>query len=211
MAERRGNIEGEGLLGVAGDSDYIKAVNFRLKVAFCVGLVIFLLALSVVFVSKEEEVQKNYIYPYPYREIVTRYSLAYGLDSALVAAVIHAESAFEKDAQSPVGAEGLMQLMPDTSKWIAGRLGEEHRGAFDEEINIRYGSWYLAMLLKEFRGNEVLALAAYNAGPGNVHKWMRNYGWKADFRDPEKIPFRETREYVKRVLREKMKYKVLYP
>ena len=70
-------------------------------------------------------------------------------------------------------------------------------------MNIKYGTWYLSELQTEFEGNEVLALAAYNAGRGNVYEWMEKYHWDIDFKDYTKIPFPETREYVKRVLENK--------
>ena len=157
--------------------------------------------------------QKGWLYPYPYRETVEHYAHAYGVDSSLAAGVIHAESRFKSDAQSHRGAVGLMQLMPDTAEWIAGQM-EEPRFSLtklqEPETNIRYGIWYLASLQREFDGNDILALAAYNAGRGNVQAWMTQYGWQQDFSSVESIPYAETREYVARVLKYQQKYKTLY-
>lgn len=188
----------------------------RLQWGFILGLVVMLFAFSTYFVSQREDVQRSYLYPYPYRETVVKYSDRYGVDNALVAAVIKTESRFELNARSHRGAIGLMQLMPDTAKWISGQIEETQADVItvemmsEPETNIRYGTWYLAVLMHEFEGNEVLALAAYNAGIGNVKSWMVEYGWSYDFRNAEEIPFGETREYVKSVLKNKVKYKALY-
>lgn len=185
----------------------------RLQAAFMVGLAIMIVSFAAYFLSQTEDVQKSYLYPYPYKETVTKYSNKYGMDSALVAAVIKTESRFELDAKSHRGALGLMQLMPDTAKWISSQI-EDDNFSFDNigdpDVNICYGTWYLSTLMREFEGNEVLSLAAYNAGIGNVKSWMIEYGWTYDFRDVNAIPFGETREYVKSVLRTKIKYKALY-
>ncbi|WP_337610817.1 lytic transglycosylase domain-containing protein, partial [Mitsuokella jalaludinii] len=81
----------------------------------------------------------------------------------------------------------------------------------EPERNIRYGIWYLSSLQREFGGNDVLALAAYNAGRGNVQEWIRDNGWPADFHDIDAIPYQETREYVRKVLLTERKYRTLYP
>ena len=112
------------------------------------------------------------------------------------------------------GAIGLMQLMPDTAEWIAGQLEDPSysiEAIHEPERNIRYGIWYLSTLQREFDGNDVLALAAYNAGRGNVQSWIREYGWPADFHDIDAIPYKETREYVRKVLLTEHKYRSLYP
>ena len=80
----------------------------------------------------------------------------------------------------------------------------------EPDTNIKLGTWYLAYLLNEFKGNKVLALAAYNAGRGHVEEWMTQYGWGDDFDNIEDIPFAETREYVTAVLKNQEKYESLY-
>ena len=141
-------------------------------------------------------------------------SSLYGVDPYLITAVMQTESHFYLNAMSPVGAIGLMQLMPDTAEWIAGQLEDPAysvEAIHEPERNIRYGIWYLSSLQREFGGNDVLALAAYNAGRGNVQEWIRDNGWPADFHDIDAIPYQETREYVRKVLLTEHKYRSLYP
>lgn len=162
---------------------------------------------------RSEWFQKKYVYPFPYCDIVYRYSLERELDPYLIAGVIRAESKFIAQAQSPKGAAGLMQMMPDTGRWVAGQLSYgpfNPQDLYDPEVNIKFGTWYLASLKKEFAGNEVLMLAAYNGGRGNVKQWMRQNDWTYDFNDVNQIPFRETRDYVGRVLNNKQRYNELY-
>jgi soluble lytic murein transglycosylase len=143
-------------------------------------------------------------YPLRYEEIVTGHARNYGLDPALVAAVIYEESRFRADAESPTGAIGLMQLQPDTARGIALRTGGarfEVADLYDPEINVRYGCWYLRHLLGKY-GDERHALAAYNAGQANVDEWRR---------EGRQIPFPETREYVDNVLETRAIYRRAYP
>jgi len=130
------------------------------------------------------------------------------LDPPLILATIRQESAFESDAVSPAGARGLMQLMPATANLVARKIGAVHALPMltrDPDYNIRLGSAYLSGLLDDFDGSYILALAAYNAGPGRVRQWLRDNG---DPRDAgtdavdwiERIPFSETRNYVQRVM-----------
>ena len=161
----------------------------------------------------EPKVAKYFLYPNDYSEEVFSASKREGVDQHLIEAVILAESRYYSNAASKVGAIGLMQLMPDTAHWI---VSERNLANITEEdlkdpaLNIDMGTWYLAYLLKEFKGNQILALAAYNAGRGNVESWMEEKGWDYHFSDIQAIPFPETREYVKKVLEYKMKYRTLY-
>ena len=186
----------------------------RQGVSFVLGFLLFVACFGVYFASQTDYVQKNWLYPYPYRETVEQYARTYGVDSSLAAGVIHAESRFNSNAQSHRGAVGLMQLMPDTAEWIAGQVDNDNHCSIDQiqepETNIRYGIWYLASLQKEFDGNDILALAAYNAGRGNVQDWMIQYGWTSEFSSVDAIPYAETREYVARVLKYQKKYQALY-
>jgi soluble lytic murein transglycosylase len=131
-------------------------------------------------------------YPLHYSEYVKVHARENNLDPALLAAVIYQESKFNASAESKSGAIGLMQLTPSTAHGIAIRTGGSRfttRDLLDPEINIRYGSWYLAHLFQKY-GNEKLVLAAYNAGQGNVDKWRAS---------GRPIEFPETRAYVDRV------------
>ncbi len=136
-------------------------------------------------------------------------------EPALVLAVMRQESEFYPKARSPVGALGLMQLMPPTAKHSAQRLGipfNRDRLTSDPDYNIRLGQAYLSELLEQFDGSYILALAAYNAGPARANRWIQLYG---DPRDPavdpitwiERIPFSETRNYVQRILESLVVYR----
>lgn len=133
---------------------------------------------------------------------------AAGPEAALVHALIRQESNFAIEAVSRAGARGLMQLMPSTAKWMAGKMGVPYNEPLltvDPKYNISIGNAYLTGVLDGFAGSYVLSLAGYNAGPGRVRQWMREFG---DPREPgrdivdwiELIPFNETRGYVQRVL-----------
>ena len=179
--------------------------------AICAVAVVMYFAMSV------PAVQKKFLYPFPYRSTVESYSARWHIDKFLAVAVIKVESDFREAANSQSGAVGLMQIMPETAAWIAYQLGEAPEEIADDikhlrepETNIRYGTWYLAELENEFKGNDVLALAAYNAGRGNVHDWMEKNHWSDNFSDVDKIPYAETRDYVKRVLHCREKYSELY-
>lgn len=131
-------------------------------------------------------------YPLRYETIVRTHARNYGLDPALLAAVIYQESRFEREARSSSGAVGLMQLLPSTAQGIAIRTGGTRfrvDDLLDPDINVRYGCWYLRHLLRKY-GQEETALAAYNAGQNNVDRWLR---------DGAGIVFAETRHYVERV------------
>ena len=131
-------------------------------------------------------------YPLRYSEYVRVHAREDGVDPALLAAVIYQESKFDAGAKSHSGAIGLMQLTPTTAHGIAARTGGSKfrtGDLLDPEINIRYGAWYLGELVHKY-GSERLALAAYNAGQGNVDRWLKSR---------QGIRFPETRAYVDRV------------
>ena len=163
--------------------------------------------------QNKERIERRWLYPWPFAEIVLYHAGRNNLDPYLVAGLINNESRFRAAATSERGAVGLMQLMPETAAWAAqemgvGRLGE---GALlNPDTNVRLGCWYLSELLHEFNGNEVLALAAYNAGRGTVHQWMKAHDWDTSFQDVQAIPYQETRAYVRRVLDDRGKYQSLY-
>ena len=126
---------------------------------------------------------RKFVYPLQYDYLVRQYSYESKIDPALVASVILVESKFDERAASQPGAHGLMQVMPDTAQWIADEMGMTDYTPdklSDVRTNIRLGTWYLAYLLKEYDGNQILALAAYNAGRGHVDSWVREYGWTKD-------------------------------
>jgi soluble lytic murein transglycosylase len=135
------------------------------------------------------------------------------LDPSLIAAVIYAESKFN-DSTSSAGALGLMQLLPSTADFIAQRSGGTRFTTADlstPAINIAYGSWYLRYLLDRYGGDEVLALAAYNGGMGNVDRWVADARARGSRLAVADIPFPETRAYVQRVLDAQRDYRRTYP
>lgn len=152
-------------------------------------------------------------YPLPYQEVVLSYAQRYDLDPWLVFAVIRTESRFQHDAESEVGAKGLMQIMPSTGAWIAQRMereGFEPDDLGDAETNIAYGCWYLNYLLDEYEGAVCPALAAYNAGSGRVGGWLAEGVWDGEADTLARIPYKETREYVRKVLHNYDAYKAIY-
>ena len=151
--------------------------------------------------------------PLRHEDVIRQQAEDKQLDPALIAGVIYAESRF-RDATSPAGAKGLMQLMPETAQYIADKSGGTRfvQGDLaDPQVNISYGAWYLRYLLDHYHGNEVLALAAYNAGEGAVDAWWREAaGGEEEFRADDHIPYAETREYVSRVLEARRSYRREY-
>jgi soluble lytic murein transglycosylase len=129
----------------------------------------------------------------------------------LVRALILQESYYNPKARSPVGATGLMQLMPPTAKEHSRRLGISFAASRLEnpEVNIQLGTYHLRMLINMFRGNEYLAIISYNAGQGNVLKWRRGAPGKPIDEFLESVPFSETRNYVKRITLLRSTYKRL--
>ncbi len=143
-------------------------------------------------------------YPLRYQHIVRTYARQQRLDPALLAAVIETESKFNATARSSAGAVGLMQLTPTTAEGIATRThGTRFRVSdlTNPDINVRYGTYYLRLLLDKYRGNEQLALAAYNAGEANVDSWLAQN---------EGIQFADTRAYVAKVESLKQLYRRVY-
>ena len=144
---------------------------------------------------------------------INKHAESQNLDPALLCAVILEESRFDPQARSVAGARGLMQIMPGTGKDIAKGLKVRPYGEqklFDPEMNIRFGSWYLARLLEEFGGKTHLAVAAYNAGPKAVRDWLRRFSGLPEDEFVERIPYLETRNYVVRVLTSQQVYRILY-
>ncbi len=145
--------------------------------------------------------------PLRHDDVIRQQAADKGLDPALVAAVIYAESRFRPGLTSPAGAQGLMQITPDTARFIARRSGATTfvlADLDDPQINIAYGCYYLRYLLERFEGDVVHAVASYNAGHGNVDRWLA--GAEGSLR-PEDIPFPETRAYVRRVLDARADYR----
>jgi soluble lytic murein transglycosylase len=184
------------------------AVARRRRVwAFIAAVAGIVTLLALALPSFDKAVQEVTL-PLRHEDIIRQQARDKGLDASLIAAVIYAESRFA-DRTSPAGARGLMQITPQTAEEIARRSGGtqfEQGDLATPQINIAYGSWYLRWLLERYGGNAMLAVAAYNAGSGNVDRWIA--------RDPDlevaDIPFPETRAYVGKVLAARRDYRREY-
>jgi len=177
-------------------------------------LVIFIvLAILAAFCILNTPSLEKIIYPYPKQAIIEKYAKLYGVDPLFVVSVIREESKFLSKSESHKGAKGLMQLMPSTAQSIAVSLGDKtyrEEDLLNPEKNIQYGTWYLASLQKVFANNKTLVTAAYNGGRGHVQEWINNGQIDPNNIRLQDIPFKETRDYVGRVLKSYEKYNQLY-
>ncbi len=151
--------------------------------------------------------------PLRHEDIIRQQAADKHVPPDLIAGVIYAESRFS-DQTSHAGARGLMQITPDTADAIALRTGGvnfHQEDLADPQINISYGTWYLRNLLDRYGDNVVLALAAYNAGQGNVDIWIAQARAHGQPLTIEAIPFAETRAYVESVLKARADYRAKYP
>ena len=151
--------------------------------------------------------------PLRHEDIVRQQAEEKALDPALLAAVIYAESRFRDGQVSPAGAQGLMQLTPETARFIARKSGGTAFVLDDlatPQVNISYGAWYLRYLLERYGGNRPFALAAYNAGEGNVDRWIDAARRRGEALTVDAIPFPETRAYVERVQHARRRYRESY-
>lgn len=170
------------------------------------------LTLLFIVVFYKFDILGKILYPYPFKVTVEKYASTYNVDPLLVIAVIREESHFNSKSNSHKGAIGLMQVMPNTAKEISIWLKEEYENIdlLKPDDNIRYGTWYLSSLNKQFKGNTMMVLAAYNAGSGRVTNWLELSPRDITSYRIEDIPFKETREYVSKVLSSYEHYKKLY-
>ncbi|HEY1273290.1 MAG TPA: lytic transglycosylase domain-containing protein [Thermoleophilaceae bacterium] len=169
-------------------------------------------AALVVAVGPLDEQLRELTLPLRHDDIIRQQAKEKDLDPALIAAVIYEESKF-RDQTSRAGARGLMQITPDTAEFIArnsGGIRFEQKDLATPQINIAYGSYYLRYLLDRYDGNETLAIAAYNAGHGNVDRWVARAGGPDKFDAARDIPFPETRSYVSDVLKRRGEYREHY-
>lgn len=180
-------------------------------------LIIVTMLVGIIFAGwkiwNSDTVQMRFVYMWDYQQDIITYSQKNKVDPFLVAAIIKNESNFKHKAVSKVGAVGLMQIMPDTGRWIAAQMGLEgykDTDLYQTRTNIRMGCWYLGELDHEFKHNLALVMIAYNAGRGQTRAWMQQYGWDDNFNDLKAIPFPDTREYVAKVLQDRDKYYLLY-
>ena len=173
---------------------------------------IFILGTVVLLIMCGYQIYEKMSNPLEYKEQVESCSLKYNVEEALIYAVIKTESNFKPQAVSSAGAKGLMQITPETFKWLQkkrGVKGLEESDLFDPNVNIEYGVYFISLLIKIY-DDEKVALSAYNAGMGNVDKWLSNSEYSQDAKTLTVIPYKETDNYVKKVLRHREIYKNLY-
>lgn len=194
--------------------DVEKGENERLKnkkILVCGLIILILIVFLIVFKDKIQRI----FYPKSYEEFVSMYSDEYGVDENLIFAVIKAESNFQEDAVSHKDALGLMQIMKETAEDVARKYNIEidfnnsEREILNVQNNIKIGTKYLAVLLEKYKNIEV-AVAAYNAGIGTVDNWIEKGIIKSDGSDIENIPYKETNNYVRKILRNYKIYQDLY-
>ena len=151
------------------------------------------------------------LYPLKHQNLISDTAKAYGVESSLIAAVIYAESCFEEKAVSEKGALGLMQIMPQTAKWLCEQLSIDfdEKKLLEKEYNLNLGIYYLSYLIEKFRDTKT-ALCAYNAGEGNVQKWLFQTKYSQNQTILEYTPFHETNKYCKNVLKAQKYYKKFF-
>jgi soluble lytic murein transglycosylase len=181
----------------------------RLGAVLIVGLIVLGVVLAMPLFRKAVN---DLTLPIAYSDVIRQQAAQKHIDPALIAAVIYAETKFDP-RQSSAGAEGLMQILPQTAEFLARRSGATTFHVTDlgtPEVNIAYGSYYIRYLLDEYHGSEMLALAAYNGGETNVNRWLataRDRGLTLTVTD---IPFPQTRAYVEKVLGAQRDYRRAY-
>lgn len=183
---------------------------FRKKRFFLLAVIVFL---GILFFNSEQ--LGRWMYPINYVHPIKANAEEFELEAPLIAAIIRVETNFKVGRESPKGALGLMQLMPTTAEWIIEQARFEHfsldKVRNQADINIKLGSWYLKSLYQKFSNNRIAVIAAYNAGPGNVSRWIEEEVWDGRYVTVSHIPFPETRHYVQRVVYYYNKYKSHYP
>ena len=181
-----------------------------IKCALIVIVLIFLLFISGYFTLRKV------IYPLKYIDIITKEASKNNIDPYLLLSVVKIESNFNPNATSNKGAKGLMQMIYSTALEVNQKLkiydtiSEDE--LYDVDFNLTIGADYLGMLIKRYNGNYYLAICAYNAGLGNVDKWIENgiVSENLDDYNENDIPFNETKRYLKNIIKTYKMYKVLY-
>lgn len=174
-------------------------------------IIIILLIILIIEYKNIYNLILKQLYPRKYNEYVESYAEQYEVDPLLVYSIIKAESNFKEKAESYSGAKGLMQLMTNTaSEFMEEDLNSNEEMVLEPENNIMLGIKYYSYLYEIYNNNMLLALAAYNAGPGNVNKWIDEGIIKPDGSDIENIPFKETNMYVRKIVNNYKIYIKLY-
>ena len=182
--------------------------KLKVLVYLCI-IILIVFALSNIDVSnlKSQTLQK--IYPKKYSKIINIYSYEYDVDSDLIYAIVKVESNFNEQAESASGAIGLMQIMETTAEEVAEKINLQKHDLYNPEHNIQIGVAYFSTLIERYN-NINLAIVAYNAGMGNVDTWLEKGIIKRDGSNIENVPFKESNNYVRKVLKTYEIYKEIY-
>lgn len=184
-----------------------------IKILIIIVLILTIIGFLAMKVFKVQNVVLKKIYKTEYSEYVEKYAVEYGVDPLIIFAIIKAESNFNPNVVSKSGAIGLMQLMDTTAEELCNKMDifyVKKASLYQPELNIQLGTKYFSNLMKEYNNNYLLALTAYNAGIGNVKKWIEQGTIQADGSDIENIPFKETNNYVRKIVRDYKIYKEIY-
>jgi len=180
-------------------------------------LIILIILLATYFILfkylKVQNIILKKIYPIQYSEYVEEYSKENNIDPYMIYSIIKAESNFNPNVKSQSNAIGLMQLLETTAIEMSNITDENNiteKELYEPEINIKLGVLYYAYLVDRYKGNNILALTAYNAGMGNLDEWISQGIIKSDGSDIENIPYKETNNYVRKILRDYQLYIKLY-
>lgn len=152
----------------------------------------------------------KHLFPRSYHDIMDEYCNKYNVDINLASAVAKAESNFNENSVSSAGAKGIMQLTDSTFDFCRENAVISDSDIFDPDTNIHAGVWYLSYLATKYNGNTENILAAYNAGMGNVDRWLEDKRYSSDGKTLSDIPFPETERYVEKVNRYKAIYSIFY-
>lgn len=185
----------------------------RFGIVFFRTFLILVVTLIIVFLSYPH-FARNYLFPKKYSDCISKYSRIYDVDEYFVYSIIYNESRFNEYAQSNAGAKGLMQITENTFNWAKHRLGPddhaEYKDIFDYEVNIKYGTYILSTLFKEFKTDEEVA-AAYHSGRGRVNEWLSNGNKSLDeFLKENRNKYPAAYDYINKVSEVKKIYKKLY-
>jgi len=174
-------------------------------------IIVFILLITIFNFNNIKNKILEKIYPMAYSEFVELYAKEYSVDEDLIYAIIKSESNFDAQAKSNKGACGLMQLMQSTAEEVAKKLDFkiDEKIVMEPKVNINLGTKYISTLIEKYE-NIDLALAAYNAGIGTVDNWIVQGTIKDDGSDIENIPYQETNNYVRKILRDYKIYQELY-
>lgn len=178
------------------------------KINKLILIIVLIAAISIASFALYNCYFEKKIYPLKYQDIIALECEKYDIDPYLVYALIKVESGYDSNAISGAGAQGLMQIMPETAEWIARKLNLDEYNIFDAKTNIEMGCWYINFLQERFEDKDTL-LAAYNAGHNKVESWLKE-GYSKDGIHLEKIPYKETEKYVDKVNFAYEKYKKIY-